>query len=69
MSNIINIKERANKLFVEDNTAPVVCGNTNYVIQFDFDNDWSAVTNKLATFEILGKKIFIIPSAFLCRVL
>lgn len=77
MSYIIKIKEKENKLFYDETAKPLVCGNSNYVIQFEFDDDWSAVETKIATFEILDKKIVIeftgttinmpaMPNAYYC---
>ena len=77
MPNIIKIKEEANRLYY-DYKMPIVCGNTNYVIKFDFGEDWADVTTKTAVFEVAGKKIYCeftgdtlnmpaMPNAYTCK--
>ena len=58
MANIIKIKEFANKLSY-DYKIPIVCGNTNYEIEFDFSEAWASVEKKTAIFLINGKKMFV----------
>lgn len=55
-NNIINITEKGNRLFFEDNYTPIVCGNSNYFLKFDFEGDWLKCNHKTAIFVVEGKK-------------
>lgn len=57
MSNIIKIIEKGNRLDFEDKYTPVVCGNSNYLLQFSFGEDFSNCKQKAIMFLIDGKKI------------
>ena len=59
MKNIIEITERQNRLSLDQEYYPIICGNTNYSFKFNFDELWSACKNKQAIFEVLGKKMFV----------
>lgn len=37
--------------------APVVCGNSNYVVDFDFDEEWNEHNVKTAVFKVNGETI------------
>lgn len=47
---MINLKiyEENNNLSFKENYAPIVCGNSNYEITFEFDSDWQTVSDKTA---------------------
>ena len=57
MSNIIKIIEKGNRLDFEDKYTPVVCGNSNYYLQFSFGEDFSNCKQRVIVFLIDGKKI------------
>ena len=57
MYNTIEILENKNKIYLKNDFEKIICGNTNYFLQFSFDENWSAVEKKTAIFEVLGKKI------------
>ncbi len=54
--NIIKIVENKNRLYFEEFYTPVVCGNSNYVLEFYFDNIWEMCDRKTAVFLVEGKK-------------
>ncbi len=56
MANIINITERGNRLDITDTYTPIVCGNSNYELHFDFSDEWSECNKKTAVFFVNGKK-------------
>lgn len=46
---IISIKVR-DRIAVTESDEPYICGNTDYVVQFDFDEEWDAYDAKTARF-------------------
>ncbi len=54
--NIIHIKESGNRLSYSENYTPIVCGNSNYYLKFEFEGDWLKCTRKTAIFIVDGKK-------------
>ncbi len=54
--NVIEIKEQGNRLLIDAIYTPVVSGNSNYYLKFDFDSDWQECENKTAIFIVEGKK-------------
>lgn len=59
MANIINITERGNRLDITDTYTPIVCGNSNYELVFDFSDEWKECNNKTAVFFVNGKKTMV----------
>ena len=55
----IKIKEEKNRLDFEEHYSPIVCGNSNYCLEFNFDEAWSACTSKTAIFVVDGKKAIV----------
>lgn len=55
MNNII-IHEENNNLIIKDDYSPLVCGNTNYTLEFVFGEDWQKTTNKIAVFFVGDQK-------------
>lgn len=55
---MINLKiyEENNNLIFKENYAPIVCGNSNYEITFEFGSDWQSVNNKTAIIVANGQK-------------
>lgn len=55
---MINLKiyEKNNNLFFKENYEPIVCGNSNYEITFEFSLDWQAINNKTALIIANGQK-------------
>ena len=51
---IINVTVR-DKIAVNHSETPYVCGNSDYVIHFDLDDEWSAYETKTARFKWGGK--------------
>lgn len=79
MKNLI-IHEENNNLIIKESYSPLVCGNTNYKLEFVFSEDWSSLTNKIAIFIVDGKKTAVefegtivsvpaMPNANTCQVL
>lgn len=56
MANIINITEKNNRLEFSDTYTPIVCGNSNYVLKFNFGEQWQNCNRKAAFFVIDGNK-------------
>lgn len=54
MSNIIYLEERNNRLDFESTYTPVVCGNSNYYVKFEFSSDWLSYYKKTAVFVVNG---------------
>lgn len=46
---VISIKVR-DRIAVTESAEPYICGNTDYVVQFDFDEEWDAYEAKTARF-------------------
>lgn len=57
MQNTIEIIEYENRLHLAKEYEPIICGNTNYKIKFEFSESWSACNKKTAFFVVEGKKI------------
>lgn len=57
MAIIINIKEENNRLDFSEPYSPIVCGNTNYKIKFDFGEEWASCNKKTAFFIIDANKL------------
>lgn len=55
---MINLKiyEENNNLIFKENYPPIVCGNSNYEITFEFGSDWQSVSDKTAIIIVGGKK-------------
>ncbi len=55
---MINLKiyEENNNLIFKENYPPIVCGNSNYEITFEFSSDWQSVNNKTAIIVANGQK-------------
>lgn len=56
MANVINIREENNRLSFCDTYSPVVCGNTNYFVLFQFSEEWQRAYYKTAVFIAEGKR-------------
>lgn len=56
MANIINIIEENNILMFKEEPMKIVCGNTNYYLNFEFSEDWQGVATKIAVFVVDGVK-------------
>lgn len=56
MANVIHIKEENNRLEFCGTYSPVVCGNTNYFVIFQFSEDWQQINTKTAIFIADGKR-------------
>ena len=52
----IFIKEQNNNLIIENDYLPIVCGNSNYVFEFAFGEDWQQISNKLAIIVVGEQK-------------
>ena len=57
MINIIEITEQNNKLELVDANSSIVCGNSNYMLKFNFSDTWQDCIKKTAFF-IVGEKDF-----------
>lgn len=78
MKNIINITENNNILKIDGNDNVIVCGNSNYMLKFNFSDKWQKCIKKMALFIINGKKITVdfegsecdvpvLPNAFVAK--
>lgn len=54
----IKLKEKENKLSLTCCPEPIICGNSNYALDFDFSEEWKIAENKLAVLDINGERIF-----------
>lgn len=52
----IKLYEENNKFISKEPYSPVVCGNSNYCIEFAFGSDWESAKMKLAVFICDGEK-------------
>ena len=52
MSIIIKLQEKNNKLLFSATPIALLCGNSNYQLNIDFDEDWSRFSTKTAVFSI-----------------
>ncbi len=68
MTHIINIKEENNKLELVGDYSPIVCGNSNYVLKFNFSTIWAQSNSKTAIFLLGGEKILVNFSGDECAV-
>ncbi len=56
MTNIIEITEKNNRLDFTNTYSPIVCGNSNYYLKFNFSEVWQNCEKKAAMFVVDGKK-------------
>lgn len=56
MANIINLTEENNILTFGGEPLSIVCGNTNYVLEFVFSEEWQSFSKKIAVFVVDGVK-------------
>lgn len=56
MANVIHLREEENRLVFDGMYTPVVCGNSNYYVMFDFSEEWENCHNKVAVFVIGDRK-------------
>ena len=54
--NMIQITEQENRLYFDGNYTPVVCGNSNYFVKFDFSPEWARCYHKTAVFVVGDRK-------------
>ena len=52
----LKIIEKNNIIDFKEQYAPIVCGNSNYTLEFEFGDDWQNVTNKIAVLDLAGVK-------------
>lgn len=63
----MNITVR-NKIATKTDNVVYVCGNSDYVINFDFDSEWDAYDAKTAQFNVNGKHIPVVFTGNQCKV-
>lgn len=68
MANIINISEKGNRLFIEDTYTPIVCGNSNYKLVFNFSEEWQSCHSKTAMFMVDSKRTLVAFEGNTCTV-
>lgn len=68
MANIIYIKERGNRLFIDECYTPIVCGNSNYYLEFDFSDEWLKCNSKTALFLVETKKTLVAFEGTTCKI-
>lgn len=56
MENIIYICEEKNRLDFCETYSPIVCGNTNYYLVFNFSSEWEQITHKTAVL-VVGERV------------
>ena len=52
----LKIQETNNTLKFKEHCEPVVCGNSNYTVEFEFGEDWQSVNSKVAVLDLAGLK-------------
>ncbi len=52
----IKINETNNQLKIKEDYDAIICGNTNYQLEFEFGKDWQNVTKKIAVLVLESKK-------------
>lgn len=52
----LKIQETNNTLKFKEHYEPVVCGNSNYLIEFEFGEDWQNTNSKVAVLDLAGLK-------------
>ena len=52
----IKINETNNQLKIKEDYDAIICGNTNYQLEFEFGDDWQNITKKIALLVLEGKK-------------
>lgn len=69
MSYQINVVENMNILEVQEPYEPIVCGNTNYTLHFEFNSEeWKLCENKIAIFRFKGMSRKVLFSGTECKV-
>lgn len=63
----INISVK-NKIAVQTDKAEYICGNSDFVVRFDFDSEWDAFETKTARFCYNGKYIDVIFAGDSCAI-
>lgn len=63
----INISVRRRIVAQTDRTI-YVCGNSDYFVVFDFDDEWQDINYKTARFIVNGKPIDVVIEGNVCRV-
>lgn len=56
------------KIATKTDTVNYVCGNSDYVVNFDFDSEWDAYDTKTAQFNVNGKHIPVVFTGNQCKV-
>lgn len=54
----ISVRENENRLFLDEDVEPIVCGNSNYELEFEFSAEWKDAEHKIAVFEVCGERFF-----------
>lgn len=67
MNKTINVEVR-NKIAVQTNDTVYVCGNDDFIIVFDFDEEWAEFTHKTARFVYNGTFVDIVFEGNQCAV-
>lgn len=67
MNKVIDISVR-DKIAVQTNGTIYVCGNSDYIINFDFDDEWSEHEHKTARFVRNGSYVDVVFSGHECPV-
>lgn len=67
MPEMLNITVR-NKIATKTDNVAYVCGNSDYVINFDFDSEWDAYDTKTARFAYNGKHTDVVFTGNQCNV-
>lgn len=56
------------KIATKTDNVIYVCGNSDYVVNFDFDSEWDAYDTKTAQFNVNGKHIPVVFTGNQCKV-
>lgn len=62
----IIVREKVAKL-VNPDEAPLVCGNNDYVVEFDFDDAWANYPAKTALFVFADKSVPVVFEGNVCK--
>ncbi len=63
----MNITVR-DKIATKTDNVDYVCGNSDYIVNFDFDSEWDAYDTKTAQFNVNGKHIPVVFTGNQCKV-
>lgn len=64
----ISVKVREKIASAIDENSVIICGNSDYVIEFDFDNEWDKYSTKTARFSVGAEYVDVVFTGNKCSV-